>query len=407
MIKPPGPPWNPHPELPSGQPQAGGPSLLRSQDSLPARVLVVDDDRAVRAAIAKALDRFGHQVLQARNGREAMQRLREGVDLILLDVAMPEMDGFTFLARLRSHPEWGRVPVIMVTGLAGTYDRLRAVRAGANDFISKPFDLAELKVRTDAQLSLKAAADAVQRYSEELERRVLERTRALAEALKREEIARARLRDAHLDTIRRLVLAAEFKDRATAAHIERIGRFSEVLGRAMGMPGEEVAVLSPACSMHDIGKIGIPDVILGKQGPLNRRERHTMQSHTVIGARILQGSLSPVLRMGTSIALTHHERWDGAGYPQGLAGEAIPLPGRICAVADVFDALTTERPYRRALDNDLVLDQMRVEEGGHFDPTALRALLRNREEIEEIQRTHRDRPPNGVEPLSPTGLRRS
>ncbi len=375
---------------PGANPAAHG--FLKSREAQsaapPGRILVVDDDPSAREALARALTRLGHEVVEARGAEDALRRLPDGPDLVLLDVHMPGMDGFTLLEMIRKDPNLWQTPVIMVTGLDGASDRLRAVYAGANDFISKPFEVVELKVRTEAQLRLKAATDAIKRHGEELERRVKERTRELALALEREASARARVQEAHLDTIQRLVLAAEFKDRETAAHIERIGRFSELLGRELGLGEEDLAILRPAASMHDIGKLGVPDAILGKPGPLDGEETRIMQGHTAAGARILHGSPSPILAMGAAIALTHHERWDGKGYPRGLAEEEIPLEGRICAVADVFDALTTDRPYRKALPNEVVLTWMEAERGRHFDPEVLDALLRRRREVEEIQAEH-------------------
>jgi putative two-component system response regulator len=261
---------------------------------------------------------------------------------------------------------------------------------GANDFISKPWEMVELRVRTDAQLRLKYATDAIRRHGEELEERVRERTLELTTALEREALARAKVQNAHRDTLRRLVLAAEFKDRETAAHIDRIGLFSEVLGEALGLESEFNGRLRPAASMHDIGKLAIPDSILGKKGPLDPSERRIMETHTLKGAQLLHGSPSAVLQLGAQIALTHHERWDGAGYPRGLKGEEIPIEGRVCAVADVFDAMTTDRPYRQAIPNQEVLDQMEALRGKHFDPDVFDALLRSRDAIEEIQVDHAD-----------------
>jgi putative two-component system response regulator len=215
---------------------------------------------------------------------------------------------------------------------------------------------------------------------------VEKRTIALRRALEEMATAQRRTHEAHLDTIRRLVIAAEYKDRDTAAHIERIGRFSEVVARALTLAPGQVEIIRHATPMHDVGKIGVPDAILLKPGKLTKDEWVIMQRHTEMGAHILHGSPSEVLQAGEQIALSHHEKWDGSGYPRGLSGDAIPLMGRICAVADVFDALTSDRRYRDALPNAAVYDMVHKQRGSHFDPDVVDAFLAHRDDIELIQR---------------------
>jgi putative two-component system response regulator len=190
---------------------------------------------------------------------------------------------------------------------------------------------------------------------------------------------------AHLDTIRRLILAAEYKDSEVGAHIERIGAYAELLGRGLNLAPQEVEILRYASPMHDVGKIGIPDDILRKTGTLDADEWAVMKQHTTIGARILGGSPSRLLQAGEVIALSHHERYDGTGYPRGLSGDAIPLYGRICAIADVFDALTTDRPYRARLSSEQAREVMSAGRGRHFDPALLDVFLSQREAVETIQ----------------------
>jgi putative two-component system response regulator len=277
------------------------------------------------------------------------------------------------------------LPIIMVTGLDSREDRLRAVEAGVNDFIAKPFELTELRVRCASLLRLKLATDAIKRHRSELEQTVQKRTADLRLALEGMAEAQRSTYAAHLDTIRRLVIAAEYKDRDTAAHIERIGLYSELIAATLGLAPGEVEVIRYAAPMHDVGKIGTPDAVLLKPGGLDPDEWAIMKQHTAIGARILHGSPSPVLQAGEVIALSHHERWDGSGYPGGLRGAAIPLAGRICAVADVFDALTSSRHYRDALPNDVVWEMMQTQRGRHFNAEVLDAFLENRGRVEEIQ----------------------
>lgn len=358
----------------------------------PRRVLVVDDQPDPRNLLERILSNLGYQTETARDGLEALAKLELDVDLILLDAEMPGMDGFEVTQRIRQNPRLIDLPIIMVTGRGGKEDRLRAVEAGVNDFIAKPFEINELRLRSQWLLKLKDASDALKRQQAELERTVEQRTAALRRALEEMAAAQRRTNDAHLDTIRRLVIAAEFKDRHTASHIERIGRFSEVIARALKLSPGRVETLRHAAPMHDVGKIGIPDAILLKPGALTSDEWDLMKEHTVMGARMLHGSPSEVLQAGEEIALSHHERWDGSGYPHGHEGDAIPLGGRICAVADVFDALTSNRHYRDALPNAAVYDLIEAQAGRHFDPEVVAAFLGSRPEIERIQQECRDAP---------------
>ncbi len=338
------------------------------------RILIVDDVEQNRVVVGALVEALGYEAETANDGFEALAKLADGIDLVLLDLMMPGLSGFDVLRRMRRDERWLDLPVIMVTALDSRADRVQAVAAGANDFIAKPVDKTELVVRIGSQLRLKEAQDALKRHRAELERTVEERTAELRRALEETADAQRRTWAAHLDTIRCLVLAAEFKDRHTAGHIQRISHYSTTLARAASLPEAEIEVLRHAAPMHDVGKIGIPDSILLKEGPLTKEEREVMQGHTLIGSQLLAGSNSELLRAGELIALTHHEKWDGTGYPHGLAGEAIPRWGRICALVDVFDALTSHRPYRRALSNAQALEILREGRGNHFDPDLLDAF---------------------------------
>ncbi len=362
------------------------------------RVLVVDDVERNRLLLSGVVESLGYEVETARDGLDALAKLPLGIDLVLLDVMMPGLDGYEVARRLRGDPRFAELPVIMVTALDSREDRIHAVQAGANDFIAKPVDRTELEVRIGSQLKLKEAREALCRHQAALEETVAQRTAALRGAV--EELAEAQRRTyaAHLDTIRRLVLAAELKDSETAHHIVRISRYTAVLGHALRMSPGEVEALGQAATMHDVGKIGIPDAILAKRGALTAEERRVMETHSTIGGRILDGSPSELMQAGRTIALTHHEKWDGSGYPHGLAGEDIPLSGRICAVADVFDALTTDRPYRAALTPDEAFGLMEAERGSRFDPRLLDLFLDRREEVVAIQRELRDAAQLGAPP---------
>ena len=349
------------------------------------RILIADDDEMIRTLHAEFVRGFGYEVEVAVDGIEAIAKIGLGVDLVLTDAHMPGMDGFEVARRIRKNRSSEELPIVMVTSLEAREDRLRAYEVGINDFINKPVDHTELRLRLKWLLELKTAQDQLKSSKATLEDTVQKRTRDLREAL--EEVTRAQreIQGAHLDTIRRLTLAAEYKDHDTAGHIERIGRYSQVVGMAMHLQPGRVDLLLHAAPMHDVGKLGIPDSILLKPGPLDTEERSIMNTHTTIGGQILSGSGSPVIQMGERIALTHHEKWNGGGYPNGLSGDAIPLEARICSVVDFFDALTMDRPYRKAVPNDEVVEMIHEETGTSFDPTVVEVFVDVRSELEEIQ----------------------
>jgi putative two-component system response regulator len=354
------------------------------------RILIVDDEDRNCQLLAAMVESFGHDWAVARNGTEALAMLRLDVDLILLDVMMPGMDGFHVAQRIRQDPYGSHVPIIMVTALNGKEDRLRAVEAGANDFISKPFERTELRVRTASLLSMKEAQDALRRNKKELEVLVEQRTASLRDALQAMVLAQRDAQQAQLDTVERLAIAAEYKDKITALHIHRMSQYAAIIARGLSLPHDEVDQIHHASRMHDVGKIGIPDEILCKPASLDEPEWDVMRQHTVIGARILANSSSKLLQEGQLIAETHHEWWDGSGYPNGLSGEQIPLCGRICAVADVFDAMTSVRPYKPAYSNEHAYQILRRERGTHFDPRIVDVFFANLGEIVDVQSKYRD-----------------
>jgi putative two-component system response regulator len=358
-----------------------------SRDSK-SRILIVDDDEKVRSVHARLVGGLGHAHELAADGLEALAKLALGVDLVLLDGQMPHMDGFEVARRIRETPEHAFLPIIMVTGLVGANEHRRALEIGINDFITKPIDRDVLQLRTRWLLELKRAHDQLREERASLERTVEKRTVALRDALGETTEARRQIYRAHLDTIRRLTVAAEFKDHDTGLHIERIGLYARVLAEALDMSPGQVETVRHAAPLHDVGKLGIPDHVLLKPGNLNDTEWIIMRSHTTLGADLLADSESDVIRLGQVIALSHHERWDGGGYPQGLAGNDIPLEARICAVVDFFDAMTMDRPYRRAFATDAVLAMMREESGAHFDPRVLQAFFDHLPEISRIREEH-------------------
>lgn len=349
------------------------------------RVLVVDDEPAVRTAHGRLLESFGYEVETAGDGVEAWAKLPLDFDLLLVDGDMPVLDGFALAERMRARDEYAHLPIVMVSGLTDRRDRRRALEVGVNDFVSKPVDPEELELRARWLIELKVTHDRLRSRNAELERMVTVRTEALRAAIDETSQAQHNTHEAHLDTIRRLTIAAEYRDSDTAGHIERIGLYSEVVAGVLGLAPGEVSRIRHAAPMHDVGKLGVPDRILLKPGKLDEDEWKIMRSHASVGARILAGSSSPVIQMGERIALSHHEKWDGSGYPQGISGERIPCEGRICAVVDVFDALTMDRPYRKALEEQEVLGMLRADSGSHFDAQILDAFFTALPQITEIR----------------------
>ena len=349
----------------------------------PGRILVVDDEANNRLLLNGMLKRLGHEPLAVENAIVALRTLDRTFDLVLADVVMPEMDGFEMVRRIRGNPEIQDIPVIMVTTLSDKDDRLQAVQAGANDFITKPVDPLELCVRTSSLLRQKAQQDDLKTFQTELHDLVGQRTQELRQALHN-------LDKAHVESIRHLSAAAEYKDENTASHIVRMARYSALLAEKIELEKSLVELILTSSPMHDVGKIGIPDIILLKPGKLDPGEWEIMKTHTTIGAKILGAGDSEYMSLGTIIALSHHEKWDGSGYPSGMSGEDIPLVGRICAVADVFDALTSRRPYKPPFPVDDALAIMRQGRGTHFDPTILDVFLANFDTILSIRNQYPD-----------------
>jgi len=345
-------------------------------------ILIVDDeDRNLRLIEALLLP-MGYDVLKAANGKEATQMAMEtSPDVILMDIMMPVMDGLEAVKILKQDAETRIIPVVMITALREVNDRIKALEAGADDFLSKPVDKTELRIRVQTLVKVKAYNDHLRNYQKQLEAEVARKTIQLRKTLEALQIA-------SLDSIHRLSRAAEYKDEDTGAHIERMSRYSEAVARKMGLDGKTVERILYAAPMHDVGKIGIPDKILLKPGKLDPDEWEIMKQHAAIGARILGGSRTGFIKLAEVIALTHHERWDGSGYPQGLRGTRIPIVGRITAIADVFDALTTRRPYKEPFSLEKSFAIIRESKGTHFDPDVVDAFFAVQDEILAIKETY-------------------
>jgi putative two-component system response regulator len=338
------------------------------------RILIVDDTSA-NIKILNDLLKDEYSISFARSGEGALKAAysKKRPDMILLDIMMPEMDGYEVCSRLKADDDTKNIPVLFITAKEDVEDQIKGLGLGAVDYITKPIEPSLVVSRVQNHMSLYL-------YREHLEELVAERTK--------------QLRNGYLDTIYRLVLASEYKDEETGDHIKRISHYTRELARQLGMDNAFCETIFHASPMHDIGKVAIPDAVLLKQGPLDDAEWKTMQSHTEIGAKILEGSESPYLRAAVEIAKNHHERWEGSGYPHGLKGEDIPLVARIMNITDQYDALRSKRPYKPAFDHPKAMSIITEGDGrtmpSHFDPEVLSAFKKLAAVLNDIFEMHKE-----------------
>ena len=353
---------NPNPEIPDKPP-----------------ILIVDDEVPITEMIFQALQRVGYECHIAHSGEEALEIMgREEFDAVITDIRMPGMDGVDLLKKIKAQYD---ADVMVMTGFTEDYNYESIITAGASDFIQKPLSFRELILRLKRVLRMRYLIIERDAINQKLQDN-LEKLEKYSVELKD---AHEELEYAYLDTINRLVAAAEYKDEDTGDHIIRMSRYSSLIAEKLGVPPETVKLIRYASPMHDIGKIGIPDRILLKPERLDADEFETIKSHTTIGASILSKSKAEVLKMACEIARSHHEKWNGHGYPHGLAKTEIPISGRIVCIADTFDALTSQRPYKNPYPIEVAVDIIKSEREKQFDPDIVDAFIANLDEIRRIR----------------------
>ncbi len=348
--------------------------MITPEQILASKILILDDDKSSRVLLKGILRDSGfvniHCLANATRIGNFYRSLKP--DLLLLDLHMPRITGFDVMTLLRREYPDDYLPIIIISVDVNDSIHLRALSAGAKDFLNKPYDRAKVIMRCRNIAETNLLHTAVKDQNVNLAKIIRERT--------------AELHQSRLDVIRRLGFASEYRDTDTGDHIVRMSRYCEALARTIGLSHEECELILATSPLHDVGKIAIPDSILLKPGALTSQELEVMRTHTEIGAEILSGGTSSFLKMAETVALTHHERWDGKGYPRGLKGDAIPLVGRICAICDVFDALTSERPYKKAWTFDAAIKELKRLRGIHFEPQMCDAFIRIIAEIKSISR---------------------
>lgn len=392
---------------PSAQPPRSTRFTIGAEKLKSSLIMVVDDEELNLVTVCGCLKRNGyHNFLALRDSRQALAAMKQRKpDCLLLDLHMPHLSGLDILRAKAIDDQLAHVPAIVLTAASDPAIRVQALELGATDFLTKPMDPSELIVRVRNALFAKAHIDHVTTQAAQLEATVERRT--------------AELYHSRQQLILSLARAAEHRDNETSNHVVRVGRFAGLIAKELGWSQEQVQLLEQAAQLHDVGKIGIPDAILFKPGkldpqeyavikdhcaiglailePFSGREMELLRTHTRLGSDILHERTSPLMMMAARIAQTHHERWDGTGYPLGLAGEDIPIEGRITAVADVYDALSSPRPYKRAFPREKCFEILREGRGTAFDPRVLDAFLARSADIIQIQLQLMDREVKSLE----------
>lgn len=339
------------------------------------KIMVVDDEKDNLVLMDKLLKKLGYKNILTINDpfKVCQLYLEFEPDLIILDIIMPELDGYQVMEQLKKLiPQETYLPVLVLTADNTSEARLKSLWMGAKDVLTKPFDISEIFLRIRNLLKTRYLHLQLQNQNTVLEHKVMERTFELQES--------------HLDILVRLARAAEYRDDDTGEHTWRVARISSVLAKALGLPDEHCELMLHAARLHDVGKIAIPDSVLLKPGKLTNEEFDLMKTHTTIGAEILSKGRSKLLQMAECIALTHHEKWNGFGYPKKLKEEEIPIEGRIVSIADVFDALTHDRPYKKAWPIEEAVAEIQSQSGKQFDPNVVKVFMENLDEIVSVKK---------------------
>jgi response regulator RpfG family c-di-GMP phosphodiesterase len=345
-------------------------------------IVILDDERVSLALLKGHVGKLeGCRPVAFTRPTEALEWCaRNEPDLVIVDYLMPQMNGIEFTQRFRQLPGTGEIPMLMVTGTRDRVLRHRALEMGINDFLTKPVDVIEIGARLKNMVALRAS-----------QKHLIQRAQQLADEAFKNGQAALEIAARERETLMCLSLAAERRQPETHEHFMRLSSYAQLIGLRMGLEPHDAELLRHAAPLHDVGKLGIPDHILLKRGKLTEAEWDVMRQHTVMGAEILGHGHSPILKAGAQIAISHHEKFDGTGYPYGLKGDAIPLFGRIVAVADVFDALTSAKPYKRAWDVDRALSVMKDSTGSQFAPDCMQAFLEGIDDVLEIKARHADK----------------
>ena len=345
-----------------------------------ATVLLCDDELMNRKVASKILNREGFEVIEAQNGVEAIVALKQNkIDLILMDLMMPIMDGFEATKIIKQTQTYSMIPLIIISALSDKEAIKKGLELGADEYLTKPFDITDFRLRVKNGIKMGVYQNMLKEHKTLLEEQVKEKTQELLQAL-------IEVQNSEKDIIAILSKTAEYRDNETSLHTLRVGDMAALLAQKLAWNEDEVELIRLAAPMHDIGKVGIPDYILLKPGKLDDDEFVKMKEHANIGHTILSQKNTPLLQLAAQIARTHHEKYDGTGYPLGLKADDIPLSGAIVAVVDVFDALLSERPYKKAFSLEDTLEILQNGSGTHFNPEVVELFLSNLDEILDIRK---------------------
>jgi len=347
-------------------------------------VLLCDDELMNRKVASKILKKEGFNVVEATNGQEAIEILKElRVELILMDLMMPVMDGYEATKIIKEDEELKTIPLIIISALSDKEAITKGLSLGANEYLTKPFDIIDFRLRVQNAIKIGAYQNMLKDNKAVLESLVRTRTKELQSVYDE-------LKESEKDIISILAKTAEYRDNETSAHTLRVGEMSAFVAKEFGWDEHDCELMRLAAPMHDMGKVGIPDKILLKPGKLTEEEFVIMKEHATIGHTILSQKTTPLLKLAAEIALTHHEKYNGFGYPHGVSGDEIPLSGAIVAVVDVFDALLSERPYKQAFSLEKTLEILKNDSGTHFNPKIVEIFFKYIDEIVSIRKSIKD-----------------